>query len=135
MIIMAIIKESIEYVECVPISVAEEMAEHPERIESPDGWGPYMPGKKHIFKNGHININGTALNESDLYVMNLLINQPNFVNKAIAKVLKKEPSASVNVLIEPVADWVLKGQQDQVTNKVKWVSKSAIKDTVGELAE
>jgi hypothetical protein len=131
---MAKIKENCEYVASVPLSVALEMVEHPERIESPDGWGPYIPGKKHIFENGHTNINGTAMHESDLHVMNLLIIPPNLANRALARVLKKEPFANVNVLIEPVADWVLESRQKQVTNKTKWVAKSAVKDSLGELA-
>jgi hypothetical protein len=91
-------KQPIEYVSCVPQSIAYAMIEEPLRIESPDGWGAFIPTKESFMADDrHINITGEMKNETNTHEAQLFIVMPGFAKRALAKFLGKEPQANVNV--------------------------------------
>ena len=90
---MTKLEKPIESFATITKSDALAMIADPSRIESPNGWGEFLPDEGPILEEGrHFCISGTTMHETDNHSVTLIVDMPSFANEALSKLFRKTKS-------------------------------------------
>lgn len=97
-------KNKIEFPMYIDVATAEKAFDNPQLLKGAFGesFGPIIDQISEIDESKRsLGIHGELNREGEIYYAEILVCMPNFVNKAIRKMLGKEPRATINLEAVP----------------------------------